>query len=210
MWTWQNETNTYLVPSENRKASTISENFINGFPKAVLVHDCWRSQINTPAKNHQLCLAHLIRELNYFIELDKEKWSTQFKALLQKAIKLKPTLNYKLDNSFEISNIEKECKKLLDQTIDFDNAKFKAFKKRMIKLSRYLFTFLHHQYVPADNNSSERAIRNVKVKQKVSCQFKSYNGARCFAIIRSVIDTCIKNSMDVFATLVNAAKFVAE
>lgn len=210
MWTWQNETNTYLVPSENRKASTISENFINGFPKAVLVHDCWRSQINTPAKNHQLCLAHLIRELNYFIELDKEKWSTQFKALLQKAIKLKPTLDYRLDNSFEISNIEKECKKLLDQTIDFDNAKFKAFKKRMIKLSRYLFTFLHHQYVPADNNSSERAIRNVKVKQKVSCQFKSYNGARCFAIIRSVIDTCIKNSMDVFATLVNAAKFVAE
>lgn len=210
MWTWHNETNTYLVASENRKASTISENFIDGFPEAVLVHDCWRSQINTTAKSHQLCLAHLIRELNYFIELDKEKWSTQFKALLQKAIKLKPTLDYRLDNSFQISTIEKECKKLLEQTINLDNNKLKAFQKRMSRLEGYLFTFLHHQHVPADNNGSERAIRNVKVKQKVSCQFKSFNGAKYFAIIRSVIDTCIKNSTDVFAALVNAAKFAAE
>ena len=39
MWTWQNETNTFIIPSENRKASTISENFRFGFPKAVFVHD---------------------------------------------------------------------------------------------------------------------------------------------------------------------------
>lgn len=113
MWTWQNETNTLIVPLENRKTSTIDENFKSGFPKAVFVHDCWRSQINTYALNHQLCLAHLIRELNYFIEQDKEKWSTKFKALLQKVMKLKPTLDYRMDNSYEISLIEKECKKLL-------------------------------------------------------------------------------------------------
>lgn len=210
MWTWQNETNTFIVSSENRKASTIDQNFKAGFPFAVFVHDCWRSHINTCSFDHQLCLAHLIRELNYFIEQNKEKWSTQFKALLQKAIALKPTLDYRMDNSYEISLIEKECKKLLDQTIDYDNAKFKAFKNRMTKLSHYLFTFLHHQHVPPDNNGSERAIRNVKVKQKVSCQFKSFEGAQYFAIIRSVIDTCIKNSMDVFDALVNAANFAAE
>lgn len=210
MWTWQNETNTFIVASENRKAITISENFMVGFPKAVFIHDCWKSQINTSALNHQLCLAHLLRELNYFIELNKEKWSVQFKSLLKKALNLKPTLDYKMDNSYEISLIEKECKKLLDQTIDFDNTKFKAFKNRMIKLSGYLFTFLHYQNVPPDNNGSERAIRNVKVKQKVSCQFKTFNGAKYFAIIRSVIDTCIKNSMDIFDALLKAAYFVAE
>lgn len=210
MWVWQNDTNTYIVPSKHRKASTISDHFIAGFPNAILVHDCWKAQIATNAKGHQLCLAHLIRELNFFIELDKEKWSSQFKAMLQKAIKLKSTLHYSQDHSYEISNIEKECTNLLNQTIDFDNDKFKAFKKRMIKLSSYLLTFLHHEKVPADNNSSERAIRNVKVKQKVSCQFKTLEGAKYFAIIRSVIDTCIKNSSDVFSALLNAAKFVAE
>lgn len=210
MWTWQNKYNTFIIPSENRKANTINENFKAGFPLAVFVHDCWKSQINTPAFDHQLCLAHIIRELNYFIEQDREKWSTHFKALLQKAMTLKPTLNYSMDNSYEISLIEKECKKLLNQTIDYDNAKFKAFKNRMLKLSNYLFTFLHHQHVPPDNNGSERAVRNVKVKQKVSCQFKSFKGAQYFAIIRSVIDTCIKNSTDVFEALVNAANYAAE
>lgn len=210
MWTWQNETNTYIVPSQHRKASTISDHFMAGFPKATLVHDCWKSQIKTPAKYHQLCLSHLIRELNFFIQLDKEKWSMEFKKLLQKAIKLKSTLDFKQDNSYEVGKIHKECKRLLDQTIEIDIGKLKAFKKRMDKLDAYLFTFLYHKHVPPDNNSSERAIRNIKVKQKVSCQFKTYDGARYFAIIRSVIDTCITNSMDVFSALTNAANFVAE
>jgi hypothetical protein len=50
--------------------------------------------------------------------------------------------------------------------------------------------------VPPDNNGSERAIRNVKVKQKISGQFKSLSGAETFAILRSVIDTAIKNKLN--------------
>jgi len=65
----------------------------------------------------------------------------------------------------------------------------------------YLFTFLHHESVPYDNNSSERAIRNMKVKMKVSGMFKTYQGAQNFAIIRSVIDTCTKNSKSIFNAL---------
>jgi transposase len=45
---------------------------------------------------------------------------------------------------------------------------------------------------PPDNNASESAIRNVKVKQKVFGQFKIENKAQFYAVIRSVTDTCIK------------------
>ena len=48
------------------------------------------------------------------------------------------------------------------------------------------------QHVPPDNNGSERAIRNVKVKQKISGQFKIFSAAENFAILRSIIDTAIK------------------
>jgi transposase len=43
-------------------------------------------------------------------------------------------------------------------------------------------------------NGSERAIRNFKIKLKVSGFFKSPQGAETFAMIKSVIDTAIKNN----------------
>ncbi|MCF6307542.1 MAG: IS66 family transposase, partial [Flavobacteriaceae bacterium] len=53
----------------------------------------------------------------------------------------------------------------------------------------------------------ERAIRNVKVKQKISGQFKIQKSAKNFAKIRSVIDTTIKNGMNVLESLSLIAKF---
>lgn len=55
--------------------------------------------------------------------------------------------------------------------------------------------------MPPDNNASERAIRNIKVKQKVSGQFKSPNGAFAFAVLRSITDTSIKNGQGVVSAL---------
>jgi hypothetical protein len=43
-------------------------------------------------------------------------------------------------------------------------------------------------------NGSERAIRNFKTKLKVSGLFRSDEGAERFAVIRSIIDTAIKNN----------------
>jgi len=51
--------------------------------------------------------------------------------------------------------------------------------------------------------SSEKAIRNMKVKTKVSGQFrnKAGKGADRYAKTRSVIDTTIKNGQDVYTAL---------
>jgi len=67
------------------------------------------------------------------------------------------------------------------------------------------FTQLNLHY-----HASERAIRNVKVKQKVSCQFKSQLGAEIFVTIRSIIDTCIRRDIDIFQSLVAIANYRAE
>jgi transposase len=71
----------------------------------------------------------------------------------------------------------------------------------MIKYEKYLFTFLDYFDVPPDNMGSERAIRNVKVKQKESSQFKPFLWAQDFVTIRSVIDTCLKNNKNIFTSL---------
>jgi len=66
----------------------------------------------------------------------------------------------------------------------------------MVKYADHVFYFLLHKDVPPDNNGSERAIRNFKIKLKISGFFKSIEGARGYAAISSVIDTAIKNNQN--------------
>ena len=78
MWTWQNEYLTYLVHSDNRGFKTITDNLSNGLPNTVLQHDRFAGHFNCDAKHHQTCLcrqvcmAHLLRDLQYLIELHPE------------------------------------------------------------------------------------------------------------------------------------------
>ena len=49
--------------------------------------------------------------------------------------------------------------------------------------------------------SGQRAIRNIKVKQKVSTQFKSFEGAVYYSNIRSIVDTSHKRGLNEFESL---------
>ena len=82
-----------------------------------------------------------------------------------------------------------------------------SFQKRMLKYKDFILTFLYHPKVPPDNNGSERAIRNVKVKLKVSGQFKSWKGVENFLILRSITDTVLKNKQNVLNALNLIANF---
>lgn len=203
VWTWQNDKLTYIVPSENRGFATIESNFVNGFKNAVLLHDCWKSHFQTPALNHQICTAHLLRELNYFIEVHKDPWAIKFRQLLLDSLQVKQKI--KQDEYYKFhqprTDIESRFNELIEQHVDEKITELVTFHKRMVKYKNYLFNYLNYPDVPPDNNGSERAIRNIKVKQKISGQFKSFTGAINFAILRSITDTAIKNGQNVLAAL---------
>ena len=209
-WTWQDPKNTFITVGSTRGFKHIKQLFPNGLTNSILISDCWAAQLKTPAAGHQLCIAHLQRELNFFIDLYDDWWSKRLKKLLQIAQKLKSEIvNYQKEHP-KRNQLESRLEKLLAYEIDKQPPKIKPFQKRIIKYKKYLFPFLYHQGVPADNNASERAIRNVKVKQKISGQFFSQDNAMNFAIIRSVIDTAIKNRANVFNSLRLVANLVPE
>ena len=97
--------------------------------------------------------------------------------------------------------MENRLKLLLNYALNKDTKELITFQNRLIKYQHYIFPFLYHPKVPPDNNASERAIRNIKVKQKVSGQFKSPAGAFGFAVLRSVTDTILKNNQNVLGSL---------
>ena len=208
MWAWQNDLATFIAPSFNRGFATIQSNFEFGFINAVLVHDCWKSHFQVHTQNHQICIAHLLRELNYFIEVHKDPWAINFRQLLLDSLEIKHKMNHEdyYNNHAPKDDILTRFSKLLSENINEKTKDLHAFFKRMTKYKDYVFSFLHYPDVPADNNGSERAIRNVKVKQKISGQFKSFEGAMNFAVLRSITDTAIKNGQNVL----NALFVVAE
>ena len=202
-WTWQSKMATFIAASANRGSETI-EKHVNGISaKAVLVHDCWRAHFKTPVGRHQVCTVHLIRELKYLEELYKVAWPVRFRIMLIEADLLKKRLSPAdyLYPDHGRSLLEKELDALLQDQIDPKHKQLISFQKRMVRYKNHLFTFLYDPVVPSHNNDSEKAIRNVKVKQKVSGQFKTMFAAENFAILRSIIETAIKNDQDVLQAL---------
>lgn len=194
-WTFQNPTATYIAVHESRGSRAINDIIPEGFGKNVLVTDCWPAYFKTGALSHQLCTAHLQRELKHFNQCyPEDTWVTRLAALIENALdlhrenKLTPTKVTEIRRTFSILIEEPAANRDIKELI--------AFQKRMTKYQDYVFGFLDHPDIPPDNNGSERAIRNFKVKLKNSGFFKSFDGASIYAVIRSIIDTAIKNGQN--------------
>ncbi len=200
---WQNTALTFIVASMNRGYQTIQQYFSDGFPQTIYISDCWAAQLKTPALHHQLCMVHLIRELTNFEDALACKWSKAMKVLFQEAIHFKNGLIIADYNTphHDVKIFESRLAVLLGESYEGKHQKVQAFHKRLLKNKEAIFTFLYHFNVPADNNGSERAVRNIKVKTKVSGQFRTEDGAQRFAVLRSVVDTTIKNGKSVFEAL---------
>ena len=202
-WVFQNSLLTYIKVAKSRGYVSITETFSNGFPNSVYVSDSLPAQLKVVTKSKQLCLAHLLRELSNFEDAFNCTWSSEMKQLFKSAILHKKEMC--MTDYFQVSKKVKRFENKLSELLEFDysdkHKKQKAFIKRLQKNRKNILTFLYYHKVPPDNNGSERAIRNAKVKMKISNQFKSFDFANHYAVIRSVIDTTIKNSNDVFGAL---------
>ena len=169
-------------------------------PNATIGSDRWAAQLKIQSKNKQLCFPHLQRDLIFLVEKEKNDWAIHFKNLLKEALNLRQIATNRnrvyIKSDKEIYQLEQRLNRLLARSIIKEHfpETFK-FQKSMIKYRNYLFPCLYDLEVPPNNNASERAIRNVKVKQKISGQFKS--GQDTFCILRSIIDTLRKRELDV-------------
>ena len=194
-WAFQNEKNTLIVANKSRGTKVINETFEDGFVNACIVHDNYSSYSSLIAKDEQLCLAHKLRDLNYAIECDDTQIMKDMKQLIQEAM---------LDHKQNFISSQREILKeqylnLLDGLLKTSSIPKSQTHKQLKSFSKArdkIFTFLLYPHVPPDNNGSERAIRNVKVKLKVSGQFKSEQGAIDYANLRSIVDTSRKRGLN--------------
>ncbi len=195
-WIFQNDLLTYVYQMKSRGQQAIDSKFPNGLPNATLVTDRHQSYFRMKVKDHQVCLAHLLRNAEYLNELDtKQDWSRRFIHLIAHAIDLRRAGDI---TKRKIKVLQTKMKNLLGESLTHLDEEFESFKKGILKVKDYLFTFLTDLHVPYDNNASERGVRKIKIKQKVSGCFRTDGGADDFAKLHSIAETAMKNGNSKF------------
>jgi transposase len=198
-WSFQTDSLTYVYPDASRGKVAIDKHFPNGLPNSWLVTDRHSSYFNMKVKGNQICLAHLLRELTYLEELEpQEPWPKEMKNLLREAIHKRKREDWgKIDRE----KIIKRFEKLIYGALKCVNREIENLRKSLIKHQDNVFRFLFYPKIPYDNNASERSIRPMKLKQKVSGAFRSFQGAVTYAVIHSIADTARKNNQSPFLAL---------
>jgi transposase len=203
IWVWHNELNTYMIAADNRAFKTIDSVWEDGLPNAILVSDRYAAQLKMSTKGNQVCLAHLLRDAIALDEEEKHPFAQQFIKFLRLIFKFNKISKKRNDacNEHEAAFFENRLNKLLAVSISEESCpKTTIFQNSMLKCRNFILPCIYYLNIPPDNNGSERAIRNIKVKQKVSGQFKS--GQHDFCVLRSVIDTFIKRNLDILNSLI--------
>ena len=207
MWVFQNKLLTYVFQHPSRGKEAIDSHFPEGLPRSIIVSDRHRSYFNMNTAGHQLCLAHLLRELVYLQELNKEQtWASELFELLRHSIHQRKTVSFE---EIDTDVIKDKLDSLLKKDLSDLDPKYESLRKSLNKYREFLFTFLQNPDVPYDNNATESKIRPLKIKQKVSGMFKSDNGGDNFTQLYSIVDTARKHNQDPFLALIAVAKNVS-
>jgi len=204
LWTWQNKLGSYFAIEASRRYTVIEKHFGKDY-KGISVHDCLSAQNNTKAKaGHQQCHSHLQRDLEFLIKKYNSKWAYDLQKLLYASQKARERIWQKgFDTELRnriIESYEKNLVELLE--VKLLKKEVVTFQKRIRKHQREIFFFMYTAEVPFHNNDSERAIRQAKVKQKISGCFRSREGADCYAMILSVIETAKKHGRNILETII--------
>lgn len=173
----------------NRSVDVIRD-VMGNYKVEVWVSDCYKAQLNAPAQQHQLCLAHQLRNLQAVAEeCPTLTWPRAMQVLFRFAIHLHH-LRAQLspeEYAVQVARIERHCDRLLLRNLDPPSAK--RLQKRYRTYRDNLFVFLYREDVEPTNNVAERALRPSVIHRKVTGCFRSGWGAKSFAALASVIDT---------------------
>ena len=138
---------------------------------------------------HQVCLAHVLRDVQYAIDCGDTIFAPTIRDHLRWAIGV-GRRRHNLKDSTLVSYAAKadlKLSRLMHAPVAHPAGK--ALLKQVKAWRTKFFVFLTNRDVPATNNISEREIRPSVVFRKVTISFRSDWGAQIYARYRSVTGT---------------------
>lgn len=202
-WCLQCEKYCYVFADRSRGIKALEEHGILPYLKRLILYtDRHSTYFTLEVSGHQVCLAHLLRNLQYLCDINKEQqWAGCVQEVLRDAIHTWNESRQGVPGTEVRKSFEERMDRLLDEDVGHYGKEFQTLQNGIILCKDYLFTFLDHEGVPHHNNSSEGAIRILKVKTKVSGGFRTQAGADQYACFHSILETAKRNGASKFGTL---------
>ncbi len=201
-WVFQTPTASYHVIVPRRNGDVVRD-FLGEAEPQTWVSDLWKPQLHAPAKCHQVCLAHQLRELQYVVDREQSAWALDCQALFRLAIHRAHQRDqgalWGAAYTAAVRKLEATCDTLLATPVE--GAEASRLWGRFREHRAHRFVFLYDPAVPPTNNASEQALRQSVVHRKVTGGFRSDWGAEAHAILTTVLDTARKRGDDLLATL---------
>jgi hypothetical protein len=167
--------------------------------QGILVHDHDKT-FYSYGTGHQECSTHALRYLKDSIENEPElEWGTRMRYLLREMIHYRNSIGPGEDlDPDKVKRLEAEYTAILDTAkneyeYDPPSKYYRDGYNLQARLDVYMenhLLFLHDKRVPADNNLSERLLRNYKRKQKQVMTFRSFENliytCSCMSVLASI------------------------
>ena len=216
-WTHVASTKKLTYYDIHQKRGQEAINDINILPsiKGIAIHDHWKPYLKYENCQHGLCNAHHLRELIFVLERYEQGWTEK---MIKHLITIKKEVEKAKERGGEklsfklIRKLKEQYEIIIQEGLLCNPLPLKPPKKkrgrpkksvprnlldRLYCYQEEVLAFMYDFNVPFDNNLPERDIRMVKLKQKISGAFRTFEGAKTFCQIRSYISTVRKNSYNV-------------
>ena len=159
------------------------------------------------------CLIHLIRRLKKSEQETSHDWPLKLKKLLSKTNDERNKLIDEDKTSFDkiyLEQVNKKYDEIISEAYkindeDTSNYWFKeelGFIKDLDKFKKNYLLWTEDFSLPSTNNNCERNIRPVKSKMKISGHFRDIKYAEYYARIRSYIETCKRNGINIITACI--------
>jgi transposase len=158
----------------------------------------------TYGREHVLCNAHHARELVFAAEQEHQPWAIRVKTLLERANRRRQ--DHGPLTPRQVHHYLEQYRRLLSDASPPPGSKAHSLRRRLLNFERQTLAFLNDPSIPFTNNQAEQDLRMMKVQQKISGSFRTFEGARLFACLRSYIATLRKQRKSVWDGLADALR----
>ena len=210
LWCFGNSTLTFYMIDRSRGSPALAKFFIEEFA-GTLVTDFWGAYNAVVCAARQMCLVHLLRELQ---QTDKYKspgagwpeFAKKLRRLIGDAIRLGRRKS-ELPSETYASRRARLTVRLAEMIdAEWTNTHARRIVKRLRRHQNDLFTFLDQDDVPFGNNHAERLIRPAVILRKNSYGNRSDRGADCQAVLMSIFRTLKQRGHDPIRVTIDALK----